>query len=844
MSSDFRSSQREADQSRDALYRTQMAVSTAVFFDDVAAAIVAGAMALSGAQRGALWLREAEILNLSMTLGDLSANASANAVTDEQMIESLNRQMNRQNPDSRLESATKGADHHPAETETWICVLRHTVTSTGAASVQRHDQYVTNHQAKDVENAENQSVENQGADTRTATQIRSAPPAPLTRDAPLTRAVQNAIRGVHTDLRRVPTADEENFHSKDASRENANGTSGSSESANSENGSSENADDCDVAFPLLKNGRVIGVLQIGWNEDLVGELDNRVLELFCDHAAVGLANARLFEQLESAKSEWETTFDGMIDGVCIERPDGTILRANHVATRLFNRTYVQMPGSTRQELHAQLPSYEELRALAPVAGDVTGRDVRSSEFRFGTPPRIILETVFALPVPSNTQRRSRPLTRGADHRRMVRILRDVTEQRRLEEQLIQSEKLAALGELISGVAHELNNPLTTVTGYSQLLQEDLSIPASARRQIEHIYEDASRAARIVSNLLAFVRREDTRRDLIDVNQALRGLGEMLAYQMQAENVRLAFEYSNDLPPVAGDLHQLQQVFLNVINNAQQALHAWRGGGTISLETKSVPVGGVPGVLVSIRDNGPGIAPDHLRRLFDPFWTTKSAGEGTGLGMSISLGIVSRHGGRIWAESTLGHGAQFYIELPGSSTTERPQPESLLDFLSQPSSTRLAADALPEANAEQANAEQANADEAAAEADEESTTGAQILVVDDEEPVIFLMSEILGLDDHEITPAFNGGEALALLQERDFDLIISDVRMPAVGGPTFFEILQTTRPDLLPRVVFVTGDTMSRSTQEFLRKAGRPMLAKPFNADRLRALVREQLEKNR
>ena len=832
MSSDFRSSQREADQSRDALYRTQMAVSTAVFFDDVAAAIVAGAMALSGAQRGALWLREVEILNLSMTLGDLSAaaNTSANAATDEQMIESLNRQMNRQNPDLRLESATKGAEHHPAETETWICVLSHTVASTGAASVQRHEQYITNHQAEDAENAENRS-----ANTRTTTQIRSTATTP---PAPLTRAVQNAIRGVHTDLRRVPTANEENFHSKDASRENANGTSANSESGSStiadSEADSENADDCDVAFPLLKNGRVIGVLQIGWNEDLAGEWDHRVLELFCDHAAVGLANARLFEQLESAKSEWETTFDGMIDGVCIERPDGTILRANHVATRLFNRAYAQMPGCTRQELHAQLPSYEELRALAPVAGDVTGRDVRSSEFRFGTPPRIILETVFDLPIPSNTQRRSRPLTRGADHRRMVRILRDVTEQRRLEEQLIQSEKLAALGELISGVAHELNNPLTTVTGYSQLLQEDLSIPASARRQIEHIYEDASRAARIVSNLLAFVRREDTRRDLVDVNQALRGLGEMLAYQMQAENVRLAFEYSNDLPPVAGDLHQLQQVFLNVINNAQQALHAWRGGGTISLETKSVPVGGLPGVLVSIRDNGPGIAPDHLRRLFDPFWTTKSAGEGTGLGMSISLGIVSRHGGRIWAESTLGHGAQFYIELPGSSTTERPPPESLLDFLSQPSSTRLAADALSEATAEPA----------AEEANEGSTTGAQILVVDDEEPVIFLMSEILGLDDHEITPAFNGGEALALLQERDFDLIISDVRMPAVGGPTFFEILQTTRPDLLPRVVFVTGDTMSRSTQDFLRKAGRPMLAKPFSADRLRALVREQLEKNR
>ena len=406
----------------------------------------------------------------------------------------------------------------------------------------------------------------------------------------------------------------------------------------------------------------------------------------------------------------------------------------------------------------------------------------------------------------------------------MRVLRDITEQRRLGEQLIQSEKLAALGELISGVAHELNNPLTTVTGYAQLLQEDASLPAHARRQISHIYEDASRAARIVANLLSFVRREDTRSDAVDINETLRHLSEMRTYQLQSENVRLTFEYSNDLPLVVGDSHQLQQVFLNIINNAQHALHEWRGGGTVSVETKRVLVEGAPGVLVSFVDNGPGIAPDHLRRLFDPFWTTKQAGEGTGLGMSISLDIVSRHGGRIWVESTMGQGARFFIELPGA--TDETLQSADLDL----SSTRN------EARAEDA--------EHLENVVEETVEGAQILVVDDEEPVILLMSEVLGLDDHEVTPAFNGGEALALLQERDFNLIISDVRMPAVGGPTFFEILQTTRPDLLPRVVFVTGDTMSRSTQDFLRQANRPMLAKPFDPDRLRALVRDQLQRNR
>ncbi|HEX8832930.1 MAG TPA: response regulator, partial [Abditibacteriaceae bacterium] len=172
-------------------------------------------------------------------------------------------------------------------------------------------------------------------------------------------------------------------------------------------------------------------------------------------------------------------------------------------------------------------------------------------------------------------------------------------------------------------------------------------------------------------------------------------------------------------------------------------------------------------------------------------------------------IVTSHNGNIWVESTLGQGAKFFIELPGSdAATPQLPPEEII----------AEAPSIPDAPA-----------------------GAQILVIDDEEPVVMLITEVLALDGHEVTPAYNGAEALALLQVRSFDLILSDVRMPAVGGPTFFEILQTTRPDLLPRVVFVTGDTVSLSTQEFLRKAARPMLSKPFAPERLRALVLETLK---
>ena len=548
------------------------------------------------------------------------------------------------------------------------------------------------------------------------------------------------------------------------------------------------------------------------------EPDDCAPELFSEYVATRMEKTHLLEQMENAKREWETTFDGMIDGICVEDQNGTILRANTTMARLFDTEASQVPGRVREDWPQLLAGYEELQPIAPMAHDNSGRGVRYGEFRCGTPPRVFAETVFELHL--NSEKTTQNSTAPLAARRYLRVLRDISQQRRLEEQLIQSEKLAALGELVSGVAHELNNPLATVAGYAQLLQDDKSLPPSTRRQIEHIYEEASRASRIVGNLLSFARREEPRNELLDVNDALRSVVQLRSYQLVATNISVEENYAR-VPLVRGDSGQLQQVFLNVINNAQGAMDAWRGGGVLKISTQPADVGDARGVLIAFEDNGPGIAPDNLRRIFDPFWTTKPAGEGTGLGMSISLGIVSRHGGRIWAESTIGKGARFFIELPGTLGSDD--------------------DEIEYSNQQLMNA---NDDTAEEKRPPNTQNGARILIVDDEEPVILLISEVLSLDGYETTPAFNGGEALALLQERDFDLILSDVRMPAVGGPTFFEILQTTRPDLLPRVVFVTGDTMSPSTQQFLQRANRPVMAKPFDPERLRALVRDQLEQNK
>lgn len=616
----------------------------------------------------------------------------------------------------------------------------------------------------------------------------------------------------------------------------------------------------DIAFPLKSQGRVIGILRLRAQTDSPNEAPfdaacQSQLALFCEHAAAMVGQARVFQQLRNAKREWEVTFDGMLDGVCVERSDGAILRANRALASLLDLDVAQILGEKRPELLARLPNYQLLKPLQRDAQDASGLNVRNGEFRFGAPERIIAESVFSLRFLERRQRTREAGTREprpreprldeADHGHLVCVLRDVTEQRRLQEHLLQSEKLAALGELVSGVAHELNNPLTTVVGYAQLLQDDSALSENVRRQMGVIHSEAARASRIVSNLLAFARREEPRKTRLDINETLRPVVQMRSYQLQSQGTHLIADYGTDLPPVWGDAHQLQQVLLNIINNAHQAMNTWRGSGEIRLTTQSVLINGAAGARISVSDDGPGIAPDHLRRLFDPFFTTKPMGEGTGLGMSISLGIVSNHEGRIWAESTLGHGALFVVELPAINAQNDAEADDFegeheSDFV--PTMRGLSTFGQPNEPTSQKTAAPAASQSITIEEPEEN--GARILVIDDEEPVVTLITEVLNLDGHEITPAFNGAEALALLQHNDYDLILSDVRMPAVGGPTFFESLQTTRPDLLPLVVFVTGDTVSTSTREFLKKTNRPMLAKPFDPERLRALVNEQLAANK
>ncbi|MBS1254207.1 MAG: Signal transduction histidine-protein kinase AtoS [Anaerolineales bacterium] len=242
------------------------------------------------------------------------------------------------------------------------------------------------------------------------------------------------------------------------------------------------------------------------------------------------------------------------------------------------------------------------------------------------------------------------------------VVRDLTEAKSMQAQLLQAEKSAALGRLVAGAAHELNNPLTAVLGFAQILQEEAD-DEDLQADLDRIVRGAMRARRIVQDLLAFARQQSPVRSAVDVNETLRGSFENISRRIRRSKVTLEPELDSSLPEVQANAHQLKLVWDNIMSNACQAM-APQGGG--DLRVSSTHMGDVVRVMFS--DTGPGIPMAHMSRIFDPFFTTKGVGEGVGLGLSLCQGIIESHGGQLWAESTGGEGATFIVELPSPPET--------------------------------------------------------------------------------------------------------------------------------------------------------------------------------
>ena len=388
------------------------------------------------------------------------------------------------------------------------------------------------------------------------------------------------------------------------------------------------------------------------------------------------------------------------------------------------------------------------------------------------------------------------------------LIRNVSERKKLDDQsrdlyhqLLQAEKMAALGQTISGVAHELNNPLATILSWAERLSER-PLDDTSRRGVDVILAESERAARIVRNLLTFARKRQSTRAMIDVNHVVRETLALRAYEQRLTNVDVVTALADGLPQVFADAHQIQQVLLNLVINAEQAMVSANGRGSLTVRTWHDA--DQDSVVLEVTDDGPGISAEMRGKIFDPFFTTKEVGQGTGLGLTVAYAIVQEHGGQIRVEER-SEGASFLVDLPvsGMQTTAAPTRGR-----STPSM--------------------------------EAVKGASVLLVEDERALAVAVSEALTDAGLKVEYASDGEEALARVRQKAYDAVICDLKMPRVDGMMLYRAMAAATPALARRVIFVTGDVAGTDAERFLDDTGCRWLAKPFRLGDLLRAVRDTL----
>jgi PAS domain S-box-containing protein len=498
--------------------------------------------------------------------------------------------------------------------------------------------------------------------------------------------------------------------------------------------------------------------------------------------------------LERSEELYRAVAEGMRDGVSINVNDQRVY---------VNQAFLDIHGlkDASQAIGKPIDTFyapEEKRKIATFADlrRVTG-------FRPRVERRIIRQSGEARTIESVVT----PITYLGESARLV-VIRDITQRKQADAELettranlIQAEKMSAIGQLVAGVAHELNNPLAGVLGFTQLLLRT-ELPEEVRSDVSAIAKNANRAANIVKQLLSFARNQDAVLAPVELNLILEATVAAKRDDLRTAKIETELDLGADVSLVMADVSQIQSVFLNLIENAQYAMTEANGSGTLSIK---VSLRGER-VRVSVTDNGTGIKAENLSSIFNPFFTTKGIGMGTGLGLSVCHGIVMGSGGEMWVESEEGKGATFYVELPvipGSTDADAP-----------------VATARPGGN------------------------GALVYIVDDESVIREVATRALSRAGYEVESTDSAPAAIIALQNANPDVVLLDMKMPEMSGQELWQVLEASRPDLLAKVIWVTGAAVDPIIEAFIESTGRPVLDKPFNLEDLERVVAEVFDANR
>ncbi|MDQ3136372.1 MAG: ATP-binding protein [Gemmatimonadota bacterium] len=535
--------------------------------------------------------------------------------------------------------------------------------------------------------------------------------------------------------------------------------------------------------PLRSQGVTMGALAVAdrqggpfTTEDLW------LLSTVATNASVVLANSRLYEIVRRSKEEWETAFNALAEGIALVGPGDTILRANRALAALAETSESELVGQGFCE--ALLGTSETVAELIEAAH--RGERTAPAVVRLERTGRVLRLTAG-------------PFTERAGTGPVVMLVEDVTEQRVLEAQLIQRDKMASIGQLVSGVAHELNNPLTSIAGLTELLLERELPSGFPREHLRVIHDQAERAGRIVRNLLTFARKGVPEKAPVDLNDVAARTSLLIVYEMQLHGIEL--EQTLDRLPVVvlGDRYELQQVLLNLITNAVQAVSGLPPGRPRKIVIATSRQEGQ--AVLRVRDTGPGVPLQHTSHLFTPFFTTKAPGQGTGLGLSLSYGLVQSHSGVLSYEPPAEGGAEFRVVLPSHDGEPGESPEAGLT----PARPRE-----PQ----------------------------RVLVVDADPGVHRLVNALLAPEGVEVECVRTGEQGLRLTGDREYDLIIADARTTAGATELFVHALAAARPRDVDRLVLTYAGPAAPPDP----LPDRPVLraSKPFNLRDLHALASQVL----